>query len=246
MSAELRRLFHTAAAESGPLPDVGAFIDQGRRRRRRVVLSAGTSVLAVIVAGATLWPENQPLRAAAGGPPPTCANSATPNISRYAPTYLPPGYKDVTPLEAKSPSAPLLTPDGRPNVGAVSAQTFENWVHFRLNLEVRRVSVVGSFRNGEEATARRISKGRMSSFVLPCRGRASLWTDDANRDSVSPPSWRRITYLVVPLDADTEAVLKAEPPTPNAVGPSVVQLVKMAHSVAAPWSSSFDSSERNS
>jgi hypothetical protein len=234
MSAELRRLLHTAAAESGPLPDVDAIIAQlRRRRRRRVALSASTSVVAVLVAGATLWPGNQQGRVAVGRQSSTCLKSAAPDISRYAPGYLPPGYKDVTPPGAKRPGPAFVTPNARPKVGVISAQTFENWVHFRLNLEVRRVSEVGSFRNGEEASTRRISKGRMSSFVLPCKGRVSIWTDDASRDPVSP-QWRRITYLVLPLDANTEAVLTAEPPTPNAVGPPVVQLVKMAQSVAVP------------
>jgi hypothetical protein len=231
MSAELRRLLQRAAAGSGPPPDVDAILNQIRRRRhRRVALSAGTGVLAFVIAGAMLWPRTE--HTGVAGSSSSCQKSAAPDVTRYSPAYVPPGYRDVTSVDAQLSSSAFLIPGSRPSVGVISERTFENWMHFRLNLEVRRVSMVGSFRNSEEASTRRISKGRVSSFVLPCRGRASVWTDDASPGPPSPQGPRRVTYLVLPLDADTEAILRAEPPTADVAGPTVVQLVKVAQSVA--------------
>ena len=73
MSAELRRLLHSAA-ETGPLPDVDAIVAQVRRRhRRRVALSVGVSVLAAVIAVATFWQPKQEARddrgESAGGMP---------------------------------------------------------------------------------------------------------------------------------------------------------------------------------
>jgi hypothetical protein len=224
MSTELRQLFHTAAAEPGAMPNVDAIVTRvRRRRRRRVALSASTAIVAALVAGATLWPGNQQARVAVGSAASSCPKAPAPDISRYGPLYLPPGYKGVAPPGGETQD---------PAVGVTNAQTFENFFQFRLKLEVRRLSVVGSFRKSAEATARRISRGRTSSFVLPCKGRVSVWTDDADRGPIAPESARRITYLVLRLDPDTEAVLKAEPPTPDVVAPPVTQLVKMAQSVA--------------
>jgi hypothetical protein len=213
MSTELRQLLHSAAAEPGAMPDVDAIVTRvRRRRRRRVALSASTTIVAALVAGAMFWPGNEQAS--------SCPKAPAPDISRYAPLYLPPGYTGVTP-----PGAEKQGP-------AVDAQAFENSIRFRLNLEVRRLSVFGSFRKSAEASARRASRGRTSSFVLPCKGRVSVWTDTVDRPPIAPASARRITYLVLRLDPDTEAVLRAVPPTPDVVAPPVTQLVKMAQSVA--------------
>lgn len=213
MSNELRRLLHTAA-ETGPLPDVDAILARARRRhRRRVAFGVGTGLLAVVIAIPTLWPGTNDtgtpygaVEAELGCQPKPAAR----DISRYAPTYLPPDSRIGPAGWADAPGEGNIfqrTFDSVIVPSPASSRLGKKWT--RVTLRVHRTSRA---RLGVESV-----RG-IDSFELDCGRGAAFLTASA-------------MYLTWQLDADTSAYLSVVPETYPA--PDVLdQLIEIARSVA--------------